>query len=246
MTRMLADGVQVFTPYGATEALPVASIGSDEILGETALDTAAGRGVCVGRPVPGVTVRIIRITDEPIASWRDGLALPTGEIGEVAVQGPVVTRVYFNRTDSTRLAKIQGPDADDFYHRMGDLGYLDRRGRLWFCGRKSHRVQAPDVTFFTIPCEGVFNAHPDVYRSALVGVGPAGAARPVLCVELENARPPADRARVKRELLELAARQDHTRSIDTVLFHRRFPVDVRHNAKIFREKLAVWAAGRAR
>jgi hypothetical protein len=77
-------------------------------------------------------------------------------------------------------------------------------------------------------------------------VGPAGAARPVLCVEVEKTTPRADRDRLKRELLELGARQDLTRAIDTVLFHRGFPVDVRHNAKIFREKLAAWAAGRAR
>jgi len=162
MTRMLAPGVQVFTPYGATESLPVSSIGTDEILGETAARTAEGGGVCVGRPVPGVTVRIIRITDAPIASWRDALVLPPGEIGEIVVQGPVVTRAYFNRAESTRLAKIPEPDGDGFHHRMGDLGYLDPRGRLWFCGRKAHRVQTPDTTLFTIPCEGVFNAHPDV------------------------------------------------------------------------------------
>ena len=135
---MLAPGVQVYTPYGATEALPVACIGSDEILGETRQRTAAGAGVCVGRPVDGVEVAIIRISDEPIAEWSDDLLVPPGEIGEIVVHGPVVTREYFNRPEATALAKIAAPN--DFYHRMGDLGYFDEQGRLWFCGRKSQRV----------------------------------------------------------------------------------------------------------
>src|SRR5262249_23504916 len=70
---MLCDGAQVHTPYGATEVLPVCSIGSDEILGETARRTAEGAGTCVGRPVDGIRVRIIRISDGPIPEWSDDL-----------------------------------------------------------------------------------------------------------------------------------------------------------------------------
>jgi acyl-CoA synthetase (AMP-forming)/AMP-acid ligase II len=243
---MLEPGVQVFTPYGATESLPVASIGSDEILTETRHATDRGAGVCVGRPVPGMRVEVIRITDEPISEWSDDLAVPDGEIGEIVVSGPVVTLAYFHRDEATRLAKIAGPGGS-VRHRMGDLGYRDERGRLWFCGRKAHRVQTGQGTLFTIPCEAVFNAHPEVARTALVGVGPPGSARPVICVEPKNwpiSR--ADRDRIVRELQERAARHDHTRPIETFLFHRSFPVDIRHNAKIFREKLADWAARRVR
>jgi acyl-coenzyme A synthetase/AMP-(fatty) acid ligase len=127
---------------------------------------------------------------------------------------------------------------------MGDVGYVDDRGRLWFCGRKAHRVTTANGTLYTIPCEAVFNAHPAVYRTALVGVGPPGSQTPVLCVELEPAARGTDRGRLTRELLELGAKHDHTRGITTVLYHPAFPVDVRHNAKIFREKLAAWAARR--
>ena len=245
VTRMLAPGVEVFTPYGATEALPVASIGSAEILGQTAARTADGQGVCVGRPVAGMTAYVIGITDEPIAAWHESLRVAPGTVGEIAVRGPVVTRSYVNREASTRLAKILDPGRDVVFHRMGDLGYEDEQGRLWFCGRKSHRVTTAEGVLYTISCEGVFNAHPAVHRTALVGVGPAGTARPVLCVELDpEARRRVDRARLTEELLRMAAAHAHTRSIQTVLFHPRFPVDVRHNAKIFREKLAQWAARR--
>ncbi len=236
---LLADGVQVFTPYGATEALPVCSIGSDEILGETRARTAEGAGVCVGRPVEGAAVRVIRIDDAPIASWSADLEAPPGETGEIVVRGPMATRSYFNRPDATELAKIADADGG-FWHRMGDLGFIDEKGRVWFCGRKSQRVETPERTYFTIPCEGVFNAHPAVHRTALVGVARNGATEPVLCVEPEK-DVPIPRETLRQELLALGEAHPHTRPIKTILFHKRFPVDVRHNAKIFREKLAVWA-----
>jgi acyl-CoA synthetase (AMP-forming)/AMP-acid ligase II len=242
---LLSEGVQVHTPYGATEALPVCSIGSGEILRETGQQTAEGAGVCVGRPVAGMTVKIIPIRDEPIPTWSDDLELPPGEIGEIIVQGLVVTASYWNRPESTALAKFADPIHGGFYHRMGDVGYLDATGRLWFCGRKSQRVVTPDGTFFTIPCEGVFNAHPAVYRTALIGVTNNGVPEPALCVERDKEIISPSDDELRRELLALGAQHAHTRAIRTILFHPNFPVDIRHNAKIFRERLAVWAAERS-
>ncbi len=127
---------------------------------------------------------------------------------------------------------------------MGDLGYRDNQGRLWFCGRKSHRVILDQETLFTIPCESIFNAHPEVARSALVGVKRNGQVVPVICVEPTGWMRRSERKRLAQELLERGAAFPHTWRIKTILFHRSFPVDIRHNAKIFREKLAVWASRR--
>lgn len=242
-TSLLAPGTEVFTPYGATEALPVCSIGSGEILGTTRSITDAGGGVCVGRPVEGVRLEVIEITDDPIYYWDESLRVPTGKIGEIVVQGPQVTRGYYNRPDADHLSKIADPETGSFFHRMGDLGGRDEDGRVWFCGRKSHRLETASGTLFTIPCEAVFNTHPAVFRTALVGVGPRGEQRPVLCVELEKGIK-VDQEAVRSELLAIARDHIHTHSIETILFHPAFPVDIRHNAKIFREKLAVWAARR--
>jgi acyl-coenzyme A synthetase/AMP-(fatty) acid ligase len=246
-SKMLSPKAQVFTPYGATEALPVCSIGSAEVLSEAREKTEQGAGICVGRPVNGMTVEVIRISEEPIKKWNEALLVPRGEVGEIAVKGPVVTRSYFNREAATELAKIAVPGSTDFYHRMGDLGYFDDEGRLWFCGRKSHRVIAGGAggeTYYTIPCEGVFNAHPKVYRSALVGARHRSEIEPVLVVELEaDAR---ESKGLRRELLELGAARPHTKKIRTLLFHKSLPVDIRHNSKIFREKLALWATERLR
>ncbi|NOY13842.1 MAG: AMP-binding protein [Deltaproteobacteria bacterium] len=243
-TAMLADGVQVFTPYGATESLPVCSIGSTEILAETRLATDQGRGVCIGLPVPNIQLEIISISDEPIENWQDELKVADGEIGEIIVKGPQVTRRYYNRDTSTQLAKMADPQQGGFYHRMGDLGYRDTRGRIWFCGRKAHRVICAEQTLYTIPCEAIFTTHDKVFRSALVGVGTPGSLQPVICVELERGVKPDEQAQILRELRELGQQHELTRSIQQFLVHPCFPVDIRHNAKIFREKLAVWAQGK--
>jgi len=239
--NMLSDGAQVFTPYGATEALPVCSIGSEEILGETRHATDQGKGVCVGKPVPNIQLEIIAISDAPISVWDDGLKLGIGEIGEIVVKGPQVTQSYFNREESTALGKIADPENPGFYHRMGDLGYRDEQGRVWFCGRKAHRVETTETTYFTIPCEAIFNTHPDVFRTALVGVGELGNQRPVLCVELEKGADTSSLEKIHQQLVAIGAEHEVTSQIKTFLFHPEFPVDIRHNAKIFRDKLAVWA-----
>jgi olefin beta-lactone synthetase len=244
LAHLLDRPAQIYTPYGATESLPVASIGSGEVLAETRHATDKGVGVCVGRPVEGIDVRIIQVHDAPIPTWSDELLVPDGEIGEIVVAGPVVTRTYYNRPKATSLAKIADPVRQVDFHRMGDLGFRDNQGRLWFCGRKSHRVILDKETLFTIPCESIFNAHPEVARSALVGVKRNDQVVPVICVEPLRWMRRSERNRLARELLERGAAFPHTWRIKTILFHRSFPVDIRHNAKIFREKLAVWASRR--
>ena len=186
---------------------------------------------------------MIEISDQPIARWSEALRVPTGKIGEIIVQGDQVTRGYYNRPEADHLSKIADPETGSFCHRMGDLGGRDEQGRVWFCGRKSHRVETAVGLLFTIPCEAVFNTHPLVYRTALVGIGTPGELTPVLCVELEKGVR-ADRKQVRAELLRIARDHIHTHAIEEILFHPAFPVDIRHNAKIFREKLAVWAAKR--
>jgi acyl-CoA synthetase (AMP-forming)/AMP-acid ligase II len=238
--KLLDPEARIVTPYGATESLPVAIIAHDEILRDTAARTAAGAGVCVGRPVEGVRVEIITISDEPIEHWSDALRAPGEAIGELVVSGANVTRSYFGRDAATKLAKICGP-AGETMHRMGDLGWRDAEGRLWFCGRKSHRVVTKTDTLFTDPCEAPFNAHADVRRSALVGVLRDGEVVPVICVELEASSKKRDISALRAELRAIALAHAHTKTLETFLVHPSFPVDIRHNSKIFREKLATWA-----
>ncbi len=234
MRAMLDADAQLVTPYGATECLPVSTIESREVLEETGARTAEGAGVCVGRPVSNAEVTIIAIDDRPIARWEDARPLPDGEIGEIVVKAPQATERYWDADDHTARAKIR--DADGAVrHRMGDLGYLDADGRLWFCGRKSQRVDGAERRWTTGQVEGAINAHPDVFRSALVAVR----GEPVVCVELE--RGARWSPRLARELAERAARVEASRGVTRFLPHPGFPVDIRHNAKIRREELARWA-----
>ncbi len=241
-TRMLEHGAQLHTPYGATEALPVSSIGSNELLNETRRLTDLGCGVCVGHPVAGMEVRIVAISDAPMLYWNEEYVAGNGTIGEITVSGPVVTTSYFNRPVATEQAKIMEWASGRIWHRMGDLGYVDSKGRLWFCGRKTQRVMTSRGTLFTIPCEAIFNTHPAVFRSALVGIPAYADLQPVICIELDPTEFRPKLNQLEGELLALAQSHQHTKAITTVLFHPAFPVDIRHNSKIFREKLAVWAA----
>jgi len=236
---LLPEGADIHTPDGATEAVPVVSILGSEILSETRQLTDKGYGICVGRPINDIPVHIIAISDDPSRRWKEELVVPPGEIGEIVVKGDLVSRGYFDNPLADSLAKI--PDNGGFWHRMGDLGWMDKKGRIWFCGRKSHRVVTSRETLYTIPCESIFNTHPLVRRSALVGIGPPNHRVPVVCIELKKGNGRIHRRTVRTELLELAARNDMTRDIRTILFHDSFPVDIRHNAKIFRERLALWA-----
>ena len=229
---------KIYTPYGATEVLPVSLIDRREILDETWSLSNQGKGTCVGHPIPGVEIKIIEISDQPILKWQDVTESGTNIVGEIAVKAEWATRTYFNRQDLTQLAKIE--DGNSFWHRMGDLGRLDEKNRLWFYGRKNQRVVTEFETLYTIPCEAIFNQHPDVKRSALVGTGYK--TKPVIIIEpVERIKSQAARQKFTAELLERGAKSSLTQSITKVLFHEDFPVDVRHNAKIFREKLSLWA-----
>ena len=247
MQAMLPADAQIWTPYGATECLPVAIIEGRE-LRATRAATEIGAGTCVGRPVPPNQVRIIAIDDAAITEWTGVRLAAAGVVGEITVAGPSTTDEYFNRPQATALAKIvehlPGVTSERIVHRRGDLGYFDAEGRLWFCGRKTQRLECSNGPLYTEQVEPVFNTHPEVKRTALVGVGARGAQTPVLCVELEASVPESSRERIEAELLNLGARFPHTARVQRVRFHPRFPVDIRHNAKIGREKLAAWAAQR--
>jgi acyl-CoA synthetase (AMP-forming)/AMP-acid ligase II len=251
---MASDG-EIHTPYGATEALPVATISASEVLGETAQRSEEGAGTCVGHRFPGIQWKVIRIRDDAIAKIEDIEEIPNGQIGELMVTGPVVTSQYVTQCDANPLHKVPAGNHQDhgdggqIWHRMGDVGYLDEQGRFWFCGRKAHRVETESGTLYTIPCEAIVNCHPHVYRSAVVGVGSPPQQTPVMVVETwpeHRAATEADRLELIRTIRQRMTASEITDTIEHVLLHDSLPVDIRHNAKIFREQLAVWATDQLR
>ena len=246
-TRLLKADVEVWNSYGATESLPLTKIGSKALLTMQEI-TDNGGGICVGQPIKDVEIAIIAISEDVITDWDDDLTLPTQQIGEIVVKGQVVSQRYYRRDVATQQAKIKDPTSTEsqpvFRHRMGDLGYLDEQGQLWMCGRKAHSVATPSQRYFSIPCERIFNTHEQVKRTALVGIQYQGETIPLLCVELENDAV-ISTEQLFNELNEIGNKHQQTSAIKAFLIHSDFPVDIRHNAKIFREKLAVWAQKQA-
>lgn len=225
-----------YTPYGATESLPVANISGKTILTETAALTRDGKGTCIGDPVPGVEVAIIAISDDIIGNMSDARLLKPYDIGEIIVKGDMVTAAYYQSPAETALAKIK--DGDSFWHRMGDLGYRDDRGRLWFCGRKTHRVETPSGLLCPVNCEAVFNMHYGVKRSAVVGIGKRGTQSAAIVIERNGRGRAMKKTALADEIIKVAKSRQLTPPIESVHFCDTFPVDVRHNIKIDRLKLA--------
>lgn len=238
LLKKVLPNAEIHSPYGATENLPVANVTADMVLGETGALTASGFGTCTGDIVPGNRIRLVPASDAIFPDFA-AAGKPTQQfrgfpVGEICVCGPTTTRAYDNNADATARAKICDADGS-LWHRMGDLGYLDAENRLWFLGRKAERVETASGTLYTEACEPIFNTHPDVFRSALIGLGKPGSAIPAIVIELRAGTPKSRHPAVLRELSELAQKFETTRSLKHFfIYPKKFPVDVRHNAKIHR------------
>lgn len=224
-----------YTPYGATECLPVSLISGSEVLKDKAQKTVRGAGTCIGKAVPHTEIRIISISDIPEVGINE---VPRGQVGEIVVTGPQVTPAYFEMEEETQKAKILV--GQTLWHRMGDVGYLDHDGQLWFLGRKAHRVDASTESFYPIQVEAIFNQHPAVRRSALVKIRHDEVTAPGLVIERHDGKTKVE-PRFFEELTELGKRTSSTGKISQFFLHPSFPVDVRHNIKIDRIKLSEWA-----
>ncbi len=236
LVKAACPQAESFTPYGATEALPVTIASADDLWQDRPVLAVTGeQGTPVGRAIDGVALRVVQpLTGQPVMPLVD---CPERVIGEIVVSGDTVSREYLRRPEATATSKIH--DGDRVWHRMGDMGYLDAAGHLYFCGRKAHVVSTPDRTFHSVPVENVFNRHPQVRRSALIEV----AGGPALAIEPASwPLTPQARQTLAAELRAVGVGDPVTAAIRRFYFHQSFPVDARHNAKIFRDRLGAWAA----
>jgi olefin beta-lactone synthetase len=235
---------RVFTPYGSTEALPVTLLSATERRStELAVSVNGELGTLVGKPIPGVKVKVIKLTNAHLKSnENDIVECAVGEIGEIIISGLHVSPSYLNRPDAVKKGKIN--TAEGFWHRMGDVGYFDEHKNLYFCGRLAHMVSAHGKEYSPIPVERIVNQHAWVKRSALVCL-PAGAQVGIVVEPFPEYFPKTSQELVvfKKELEELCNKNALTHQIEHFFFHHSFPVDGRHNAKIFRDKLGEWATG---
>ncbi|MBF0450652.1 MAG: AMP-binding protein [Candidatus Magnetomorum sp.] len=235
------DQTQVFPLYGMAEAPVVTTLGSHEIVSETQIKTERGFGICQGKVIENMQMRVIEVSDRPIDNWSDDLLIEEAIIGELVVKGEAVSKKYSNNVTADALTKI--PDGKDMWHRTGDVGWLDAKGYFWFCGRKKDRIiVSEDETLYTIPCEAVFLRHQRVHRCIIVGVGPIPYQTPVLIIELARGDSGKYISTLTHELIDLAQAYPHTGNIKKILFRKSFPVHPLYHQKINRKQLTIWAA----
>jgi acyl-CoA synthetase (AMP-forming)/AMP-acid ligase II len=240
-SSLLPNGT-TYTPYGATESLPVANISGHAVLKETAVLSLSGKGTCVGYPVEGTDVMIYKDSEIPEPTFVNEKVKKPFEIGEILVRGKIATIEYYKMPEQTKLHKIY--DGNTFWHRIGDLGYFDNEGKLWFCGRKSHQIRTLQGPLYPIPVEAIFNQHPLIKRTALVGLGKIGEQIPAIVIERADhfmSLTKQSQKKFKDELLDLGNNFSHTKDINHFFLYDYFPVDVRHNIKIDRLSLKAWA-----
>lgn len=164
--------------YGLAEA----TVGVSMAPPGSALRLDEGGRPSVGRPFPGVSVRIV----------EEGRDLPLGEVGEIVVRSPAVTPGYLGNEEAT--ASLLTPEGDLL---TGDLGTLDREGALYVVGRKKNVIHQAGQTLYAADVEGAVADLPFVRRVAAVAMPGRRALgeRLFLFVEVGSHRLPPDRAR---------------------------------------------------
>lgn len=239
--RVMAPDGDVMGNYGATEALPSTEHSGREVLAETGEMTATGHGICVGKPFPGITLKVVGPVGLKSTQRADFTELPTGETGELIVQGPNISPAYFDDPISTKKNKLYDEDGT-VWHRLGDAGHMDEKGRIWVEGRVNQCLQIGDQWITPMPIEAIFDQHPSIRRTGLVArQNQQQQPEAVLCVETWDPLNHAQKASLLQELQELVTLHPKSAVIQEFLFSNKLPTDPRHNAKIERPRLAQWA-----
>ncbi|MFL6063108.1 MAG: alpha/beta fold hydrolase [Friedmanniella sp.] len=225
--QRLLPNAELHTPYGMTEVLPATDISLPEI--EAA---GAGNGVCVGRTLPGVSVRV---------SPLDRLGRADGELTDTpGVTGEICIAAAHRKERYDRLWAVeQQSSRNPGWHRSGDVGHLDEEGRLWVEGRLVHVVATAGGPVTPVGLEQRIESLEAVTAAAVVGVGPAGTQQVVAIVV-----PAAGRRRrrpIAEPALAEAVRAASPVGLAAVLVVDTLPVDIRHASKVDRARLARWA-----
>lgn len=248
--KLLPHG-DTYTPYGATECLPVSLISGRERLAlenETVLknDPLFSGSICIGKAVAGTEVKIVASNWEKDKQSPFEKVAKEEEVGEIVVTGKQVTQAYLDNPAANKLAKHVDSEGR-LWHYMGDMGFMDREKRLWFCGRKAHSFRSKNREYLSILMEQPFLAHPEVKKAALIKKRDPSESAPIPCMVLERVDgrvlsqlSSEERLKFRSELMEISKQGKNNSEISTFYLHRKFPVDGRHNIKIDRKKLETY------
>ena len=228
-------GARIDVHYASTEApMPIAVIDAGRLTDLIGTESSHGRGVPIGYPVD-TRVAVVDPDAGGLRDITDADLLPPGQPGELVVSGPRVTEHYYRNPELTELAKLHHKDGT-VWHRMGDLGYLDADGLVWFLCRRKHVFTTASGRVHPDQQESVYNHYLGSYQCALVPV--TGRPGPALVL------PEAEPAGIDQPAVTAVATR-FGYPVPLLLRHPgRLPSDRRHNSKIDREALAAWAADR--
>ena len=226
--KLLSGKEKIFITYGATESLPVTSIEGKEILSYSHEKSNLGHGTCIGKAISNdIDIQIIKISDDSSYEFETREILAPDMHGEIIISGDIVSPAYFNLGKKGKL--FQG---EKIWHRIGDIVYKDKNNYYWISSRKEDIIYHRNEILFTTECENIFNNHPAVYRSALIKIKE----KPTILIEIYK-KEKKYWAKIHKELLEIAQKNSKTKNIKNIQLHKKFPVDIRHNAKIKRDIL---------
>ncbi len=143
------DGLAVITGYGLTEATALVTTMTVEL----DMDGRQVREKSIGRPVPGMEVRIL---------GEDGAVLPPGQPGEIGIRGPNVMAGYYKQPAESAAALASG------WLRTGDVGVMDAEGYFWIVDRKKDVIIRGGQNIYPADVEEALYGHPAVAEAAVV------------------------------------------------------------------------------
>ena len=218
----LAPRAEIVAVYGSTEAEPIAQISRNVMSDEDRQSMTCGKGLLAGEPIKDIHLRIIPdrwgAPIDPLSRPQfEALCLPTGKVGEIVVSGDHVLSGYWKGQGNSET-KFNASGA--IWHRTGDAGYLDRKGRLWLLGRCMARIEDQHGILYPFAVESAVSQYPNIRRSACV----AYKDRRTLTIDPDHPVSSSDVAALKAKL--------SWAEIDRIVALKQIPVDPRHNAKI--------------
>lgn len=232
--RRVFPAASVHSPYGMTECLLVTDI--DEATARSAAESSRA-GVCVGRPVDSAKVRVAPFDADGMPT-ADPVVI--GGPGEVLIHTPHMLAGYDRLWHTDRASRRDSTETTQ-WHRTGDVGRIDERGRLWIDGRIQHIITTPAGVVTPVGIEQLAETVPDVVRACAVGVGPRGTQSVCVVVEAKGGTGLASVALSERVRDAIRAGGIEA-PVAAVLVAPRIPTDIRHNSKVDRTRVAAWAA----
>jgi acyl-coenzyme A synthetase/AMP-(fatty) acid ligase len=196
--------------------------------------------VCVGAPIGDNRVLISALDQDGHATGAP--SSQPGVLGEIVVSAPHLKdhydRLWLTDRAAERETGLESDAAATRWHRTGDVGHLDRLGRVWVEGRLPHIIVTATGPVAPVGAEQDVESVSAVRRAAVVGVGPHGLRQAVAVIETVE---PTGRPRLPDPGLSAAVRASTELPLVAVLAVPRLPTDIRHNSKIDRTRLSAWA-----